>query len=67
MAARMKYFLRRSPPKPMLTDDSKEKMERIANCTGCNHCRDNCPYGLDTPAILKEMLADYREFYAENA
>jgi Fe-S oxidoreductase len=41
-------------------------MERIENCTGCNHCRNHCPYGLDTPKILKEMLADYREFYAAN-
>ena len=66
LAARMKFLLRRSPAKPWLTDDFKAKMERIENCTGCNHCRNNCPYGLDTPKILKEMLADYREFYAAN-
>ena len=28
----------------------------------CGHCRDHCPYGLDTPALLKRNLADYRAF-----
>ena len=38
-------------------------MNQIENCIHCNHCRDHCPYQLDTPNLLKYMLKDYREFY----
>lgn len=31
-------------------------------CRGCGHCREHCPYELDTPALLKMMLADYEAF-----
>ena len=27
-------------------------------------CKSRCPYGLDTPELLKIMLADYDQFYA---
>lgn len=39
-------------------------MNRIENCIECGHCKNHCPYGLDTPKLLKEMLKDYREFKA---
>ena len=29
-------------------------------CIGCGQCRAKCPYGLDTPALLRRNLADYR-------
>ena len=35
-------------------------------CNGCGACASRCPYGLNTPKLLKEMLADYDEFYAEH-
>lgn len=65
-AARMKYLLRRVPYKDYITDEWKEKMNRIENCIECGHCLDNCPYRLNTPDLLKEMLADYRAFIMEN-
>jgi len=37
-------------------------MARIENCIECGHCSDNCPYRLNIPELLKEMLADYRIF-----
>ena len=64
-AARMAMLLRRAPWQPLLSPENYEKMHRIENCIGCHHCSDHCPYGLDTPALLKEMLADYDAFYAE--
>lgn len=67
MAARMSLVLRRMPYQKFLTDEWREKMHRIEDCRGCGHCRDNCPYGLDTPSLLKKMLADYEEFYKEHA
>lgn len=62
MAARMAYLIRRSPSAPLLTAEWQERMQRINNCIDCGHCRDHCPYELDTPALLKRMLADYETF-----
>ena len=64
-AARMAMLLRRAPWKPLLSDENYEKMHRIENCIHCNHCKNNCPYGLDTPVLLQEMLKDYDAFYEE--
>ncbi len=40
-------------------------MFKIKNCKDCGSCKSRCPYGLDIPSILKEMLDDYIRF-AEN-
>jgi predicted aldo/keto reductase-like oxidoreductase len=64
MAARMTLLLNRAPYQGFLTDEWSGKMECIDNCTGCGHCKSHCPYGLDTPELLKQMLKEYREFYA---
>ena len=61
-AARMSFLLRRSPSAGFLTPEWQEKMHRIDNCIECGHCRDHCPYELDTPALLKRMLKDYDAF-----
>lgn len=34
----------------------------IDDCRNCGACASRCPYGLNTPKLLKEMLADYDEF-----
>lgn len=61
--ARMNMLLRRSPWQQYMTDQWREKMERINDCIGCHSCSSRCPYQLDTPTLLKYMLKDYREFY----
>ena len=61
--ARMNMLLRRSPYKKLLSDAQREKMNKINDCLECGQCKSRCPYGLDTPNILKFMLADYNEFY----
>ncbi|MFP3040230.1 aldo/keto reductase [Treponema primitia] len=63
--ARMFLLLRRSPPAQFLTEKFKKEMDKIEDCIHCNHCKDNCPYGLDTPTLLEKNLADYRKFSAE--
>jgi len=65
-AARMNMLLRRSPYQPYMTKEYREKMHRIDNCIECGSCKSRCPYKLDTPRLLKEMLADYDEFYKEH-
>jgi predicted aldo/keto reductase-like oxidoreductase len=65
-AARMSLLLRRAPYQQYLADDWKEKMELITECRECGQCRKRCPYGLDTPNLLKGMLDDYRQFSREH-
>jgi len=62
MAARMSLLIRRAPEENFLTDQWRERMMRIEDCTECGRCRQRCPYGLDTPALLRKNLADYKTF-----
>ena len=62
-AARMKFLLQRSSYRSFINEKWKENMEKINDCQECGQCRDNCPYELDTPNLLKEMLADYMTVY----
>ncbi|MCE5200700.1 MAG: aldo/keto reductase [Armatimonadota bacterium] len=66
MAARMGLLLRRMPYQQFMNDNWNETMHRIENCLNCGHCKSHCPYGLDTPMLLKKMLTDYEEFYKEH-
>lgn len=59
--ARMIQMIRRSPSAQWLTKEYQEKMHRIRDCVGCGNCRRHCPYGLDTPALLRENLEDYEK------
>ena len=64
-AARVTYLMRRSPIARFLTPEFQEQMRRINDCQECGHCIDNCPYELDTPALLGRQLAEYEEMVAE--
>ena len=59
--ARMIQMIRRSPSAQWLTKEYQEKMHRIRDCVGCGNCRRHCPYGLDTPTLLRENLEDYEK------
>ncbi len=63
MAARMSLLLMRSPYQVFLEDNWKALMLRIEDCTECGNCKDQCPYNLNTPELLKQNLAFYKEFY----
>lgn len=58
--ARMSLMLRRAPSEAFLTPQWNLKMEKIADCINCNSCSSKCPYQLDTPALLRRNLEDYR-------
>ena len=57
--ARMSLMLRRAPAASWLTEEWQAKMKQIETCLHCNQCSSKCPYGLDTPRLLKENYEDY--------
>ena len=59
--ARMSQLIRRSPSDQWLTKESADKMMKIKDCRHCGHCKSKCPYGLDTPTLLKANLEDYEQ------
>ncbi|MBD5132921.1 MAG: aldo/keto reductase [Clostridiales bacterium] len=60
--ARMSLLLRRSPAQGHLSPEGQAKMERIDHCVHCNQCTGRCPYGLDTPELLRRNYEDYKTF-----
>lgn len=60
--ARMSLLLRRAPSAGFLTPQWQEKMKKIEGCINCGGCRSRCPYGLDTPDLLKKNYEDYKTF-----
>ena len=61
-AARMSLLLRRAPAAMNLTPEVQANMALIPECIHCNHCKNHCPYGLDTPKLLEENYKDYLTF-----
>ena len=60
--ARMSLLLRRSPSAGHLSAAGQAKMKKIEGCLNCGQCKSRCPYGLDTPALLKRNWEDYQTF-----
>lgn len=61
--ARISLLLGRAPYQPFLEDSFREKMDLINTCILCGRCKNNCPYELDTPNLLKRELKKYYDFY----
>ena len=62
--ARMSLMVRRSPTAGWLGQMGQEKMKKIEGCLDCGQCKTKCPYGLDTPALLRENYEDYKRILA---
>ena len=60
--ARMSLLLRRSPAKGHLSEEGQAKMKKIEDCIECGKCKAHCPYGLDTPNLLKRNYEDFKTF-----
>jgi predicted aldo/keto reductase-like oxidoreductase len=58
--ARMSLLLRRASSAAWLDETWQANMSKIDDCLHCNACKSKCPYGLDTPALLKRNLDDYK-------
>ena len=61
-AARMSLMIRRAPVDAQLSEASQAMMKKIEDCINCGKCKSMCPYGLDTPNLLKKNYEDYRTF-----
>ena len=60
--ARMSLLLRRSPTAGHLSEAGQAKMKKIEDCLNCGLCKSKCPYGLDTPSLLRRNYEDYKTF-----
>jgi predicted aldo/keto reductase-like oxidoreductase len=58
--ARMSQLIRRSPSANFLSEEWQANMAKIEDCIDCGACKKKCPYGLDTPNLLRKNLADYK-------
>lgn len=58
--ARMSLMMRRSPSEQYFTEEWENKMNKIEDCVDCGLCLSKCPYGLNTPELLRKNLADYK-------
>jgi predicted aldo/keto reductase-like oxidoreductase len=63
IAARISLLLKRGRSADFLNESFKEKMLKINDCTQCGHCKECCPYGIDTPALLKKELDKYMQAF----
>lgn len=59
--ARMSLLIRRAVSANFLNEETQEKMKKIEGCLECGKCKSKCPYGLDTPELLKKNYKDYKE------
>lgn len=64
-AARMTLMLNRAPWQEYTTPAFIEKMKNTQSCVNCGACTAHCPYGLDTPRLLRENWAYYQDFCRE--
>ncbi len=59
--ARMSQLIRRAPSENFKGEFWQGEMNKIEDCIDCGLCKSRCPYGLDTPNLLRKNLADYRD------
>jgi len=60
----MSLMLRRAPSSKWLNEQWAANMKKIEECIDCGLCKSRCPYGLDTPALLRKNYEDYKNVLA---
>ena len=60
----MALMIRRAPTEAWTTEYWQDEMKRAETCIECGMCKTKCPYGLDTPRLLKENIEDYKKVIA---
>jgi predicted aldo/keto reductase-like oxidoreductase len=64
MCARASLLLRRAPLEMLMSESGRAMMKKVEDCIECGQCASKCPYGLDTPALLKKNYQDFQEVLA---
>ncbi len=62
--ARMSQLIRRSPSANYLGEEWQGLMAQIEKGVDCGLCKPKCPYGLDTPTLLRTNSAAYKNIIA---
>jgi predicted aldo/keto reductase-like oxidoreductase len=65
-AARITFLVRRAVKEYWLSPEWQKNMRLIDDCTGCGHCKKNCPYGLDVPALIKSQQEEFFKLLASD-
>ncbi len=60
----MSLLLRRMPYEEWLSEKWQGEMKKIEGCLNCRQCASRCPYGLNTPELLKKNYEDYKRVLA---
>ena len=58
--ARMSQMIRRAPSAAWLSPEWQEEMKKTEQCLDCGACAKKCPYGLNTPELIKKNYEDYK-------
>ncbi len=64
--ARVRLLLGRAPLELTTNDEGRAKLAPAESCIQCGECRERCPYGLDTPELVRENVEYYTEFMRRN-
>ncbi len=67
MAARIGLLVHRMPSERFRAPDWQERLAKVDDCIECGDCASRCPYGLDTPELLKRQRAKYLEWLDASA
>ncbi len=59
--ARMSQMIRRAPSAAWLSPEWQEEMKKTEQCLHCGACAKKCPYGLNTPELIKKNYEDYKK------
>lgn len=65
LMARMALLLARGRWQTFAAPETQEKMHKAKDCTHCGACAARCPYGLDTPTLVRENYKAYAAFLEE--
>jgi len=66
MAARIYWFITRAPYKYHISPAYQREMAKVEGCVRCGDCRTRCPYGLDTPELIRRQYELYKRFVREH-
>jgi predicted aldo/keto reductase-like oxidoreductase len=48
----------------VMTEEYREKIEAVSRCEECRQCVERCPFSLDIPVIMREIVERYEEMTA---